>query len=114
MRERLDHLDRPLDQDVGPTAVIPGDTADDDAEGKAEDDPDQPYGQRDARAVDDAREHVAAEPVGAEEKELAALGREEQVEIAENEPPVEVLVAAAQKADRLLVIRVRCVDPVQI
>ena len=42
-------------------------------------DADQADGQRDARAVDDAREHVAAEPVGAEQEHLAALGRADEM-----------------------------------
>src|SRR5437868_12688930 len=82
MREALDDLDAALDQDVGPAAVIAGDAADQDAERKADDDADQPDRQRDARAIDDARQEIAAEPVGAEQKERAALGRADQVQIA--------------------------------
>ena len=46
---------------VDPAAVIAGNAADDDAEDETERDAEQADGERDARAVDEAREHVAAE-----------------------------------------------------
>ncbi len=61
-------LDGPLDEDIDYAAVEAGDTAEDDAEDEAERDADQADGERDAGAVDDAGEHVAAELIGAEQK----------------------------------------------
>ena len=113
MREALDHLDAALDQDVGPAAVIAGDAADQDAERKADDNADQPDRQRDARAIDNARQEIAAEPVGAEQKERAALGRADQVQIARDIAPELVGIAVAEPADRLWLRRVRRIDPVQ-
>src|SRR5437667_973974 len=101
MREGLDDLDQALDQDIDPAAVIAGDAADDDAEGEADGDADQADGQRDARTVEDAREQVAAEPVGAEQKERALLGRAGEMEIALDEAPEQVAGAVAEAADRL-------------
>ena len=92
--------------EVEQAAVIAGEPADDDAEHEADGDADQADGERDARAVDDARQHVAAEPVGAEQEELAALGRADEVEVAFEQPPELVAVAAAEEADRLHVVRV--------
>jgi hypothetical protein len=53
--------------------------------------------QRDARTVYDAREHVAAQPVGAEQEQLPVLGRAEQVGIHLHQPPPPVCVAFAEK-----------------
>ena len=78
MQRWIDHVD--------PAAVIAGDAADDDAEREADRDADQADRQRDARAVDDARQHVAAEPVGAEQEQRAALGRADEVEAPSTRP----------------------------
>src|ERR1051325_3201047 len=101
MREALDHLDAALDQDVGPAAVIAGNAADQDAERKADDDADEPDRQRDARAVDNARQEIAAEPVGAEQKERSALGWADQVKITWDIAPKFVGIAVTEPADRL-------------
>src|SRR6266566_1490744 len=114
MREGLDDLDAALDQDVGPAAVITGDAADQDAEGEADDDAEQTYGQRDPRAIDDAGQQIAAEPVGAEQKHLTALRRADQVKIAVDHPPELVGIAMAEEAHRLAAFVVRRVDPAQI
>src|SRR5712671_1986907 len=114
MREGLDDLDAALDQDVGPAAVIAGDAADQDAERKADDDADQPDGQRDPRAVDDPRQQVAAEPVGAEQEHLPARRRAGQVHIAVDIAPEFVRVAMTQPAERLILCRVGRVHPMQI
>ena len=87
-------------------AVIAGQAADDDAEHEAERDADQADGQRDARAIDDARQHVAAEPVGAEQEQLAVLGRADEMQVALDQAPEFVGVAAAEEADLLHVARV--------
>src|SRR5271155_2469484 len=88
MREGLDDLDAALDQHVDPAAVIPGDTADYDAEGEADGHADQTDSQRDPRAINDARQHIAAKAVGSEQKQLAALSRANQVEIVRDEAPM--------------------------
>src|SRR5229473_142909 len=111
MREGLDHLDAALDQDVCPATVIAGNAADHDAEREADDDADQADRQRDPRAVDDARQQVAAEPVGAEQEQLAAFGWADEMDIACDQAPELVAVAMAQKADRLALLRVRRVHP---
>ena len=84
--------------------MIAGEPADDDAEHEADGDAEQADGQRDARAVDDARQHVAAEPVGAEQEQLAALGRADQMEVAFEQAPELVGVAAAEEAHLLHVV----------
>src|SRR5258707_11932925 len=114
MREGLDDLDQALDQDVDPAAVIAGDAADDDAQGEADGDADEPDGQRDARAVEDAREQIAAEPVGAEQKERAALGRAGEMAIAVEEAPERIAIAVAEEADRLRLAGVFGIDAAQI
>src|SRR6266446_7529987 len=114
MREGLDDLDQALDQDIDPAAVIAGDAADDDAEGEADGDADQPDGQRDARAVEDAREQVATEPVGAEQEERALLGRTGEVEIALDEAPELIAVAVAEESDRLWLAGILGVDAPQV
>src|SRR5207248_10424245 len=111
MREGLDHFDAALDQDVGPAAVIAGNAADQDAEREADDDAEQPDGQRDPRAVDDARQQVAAETVGAEQKQLAARRRTDQVAVAVDIAPEFVGVAPAEPLDRLTLLRVWRVHP---
>ena len=79
--QRLQDLDDALDDQIEDAAVIAGEPADDDAEHEADGDAEQADGQRDARAVDDARQHVAPEPVGAEQEQLAALGRADEMEV---------------------------------
>ena len=91
-------------------AVIAGEPADDDAEHEADGDAEQADGQRDARAVDDARQHVAAEPVGAEQEELAVLGRADEMDVALEQAPEPVAVAPAEEADLLhVVLCCRCI-----
>src|SRR5947209_110354 len=114
MRKRLDHLDAALDQNVGPAAVVAGDAADQDAERKADRDPDQPDRQRNAGAVDDAREQVAAEPVGAEQEQIAALGRADEVKIALEQAPELVAVTMAEEADRLRLRKIRLIHAAQL
>src|SRR5215472_18489884 len=106
MREALDDLDAALDQDVGPAAVIAGDAADHYAERKADDDAEEADCQRDARAVDDARQEVAAEPVGAQQEQRPALRRAHEVHIARDIAPEFVRVAVAEPADPLLLRRI--------
>src|SRR5258707_13280980 len=114
MREGLDDLDQALDQNVDPAPVIAGDAADDDAEGEADGDADEADGERDARAVEDAREHVAAEPVGAEQEELAVLGRADEMDVALDQPPEEIAVAVAEEAQLLHLGGIGGVDALQV
>src|SRR5271167_3252156 len=114
MRERLHDLDAALDHDVGPAAVIPGDATDDDAERKTDRDADEADGQRDARAVDDAREEVAAEPVGAEQEQLPALRGTSEMKPGRDVAPEQIRVAATEEPERLVLVGVRRVDPLQI
>jgi hypothetical protein len=114
VRERLHDLDEALDHHVGPATVIPGDAADNDAERKADRDADQPDGQRNPRAIDDARHEVTAEPVGAEQEQLPVLGRADEMEARRGEAPEQVLVAVAEEPERVVLVRVRGVDPVQV
>ena len=65
-RERQHHVDRAREQRVDPAAVVAGDQADDDADEHAMRGRDDRHLERHARAVDVAREHVAAEVVDAE------------------------------------------------
>src|SRR5579875_1002818 len=113
MREGLDDFDQPLDQDVGPAAVIPRDAADQHRQREADGDPQQSDGQRDPRPVDDPRQHVPAEPVGAEQKQLSAARRAEKVHVAAQQAPEAIAVAMAEKPDRFPLFRVRRVDPLE-
>src|ERR1700754_2413088 len=110
MREGLDDLDQPLDDDVDPAAVIAGDAADDDPQGEADGDADEADGERNAGAGDDAREHVAAEPVGAEQEEGAVLRRADDMEIALDEAPEAISVAMAEEAQLLHLLGIIDVD----
>ena len=95
------HLDEPLDHVVDPATEIAGDAAQGDADQETDEDPQQADGQRDPRPVDDPRKQVAAEAIGPEEEERAALRRAYKVEIAVQEAPELVLVPTAEKAQRL-------------
>src|SRR6266567_2547218 len=97
MRERLDDLDPALDQHIRPATVIPGNAADQDAEGEADGHANQADRQRYPCAINDAGQHIATEPVGAEHKQLAPLRRANEVEIARDETPVLVPVAVAKE-----------------
>src|SRR6185436_11824736 len=98
---RAHHFDEALDQRVDPAAVIAGNSAQHDADDEAHRDTEQAHGERDAGAVDHAREHVAAETVGAEEKEGAVLSGTDKVEIRLEQVPELMAVAAAEEAQRL-------------
>src|SRR5271170_6362128 len=64
-REERIHQDH-VDEAVDASSVVAGDGADDEAEGERSGDDAAPDQHRDARAIDNARENVAAEFVGAE------------------------------------------------
>ena len=86
-RQRLDDLDQPLAEHVEQAAVISRHAADDDAEHQADADAEQADRQRDARAVDDAAQNVAAEPVGSEQEHRSALGWADEVQAALDQTP---------------------------
>ena len=112
--EAPDHLDRALHQAVDPAAVVAREPAQDDAEHEAHGDAEQAHGQRDAGAVDDAREHVAAEAVGAEQEQGAVLGRADEVEVGRYHAPEAVLVARAEEAQRVDLVRIERVLALQV
>src|SRR5579863_1642957 len=114
MRKRLNHFDNALNKDVGPAAVIPGDAADHDTEREADRDADKTDGQRNPCAIDDARQQIATEPVGAEQEQLPAIGRADEMEACRDEAPEQVFVALAEKAQGLVLCRVGRVDTLQI
>src|SRR5215470_18311247 len=101
MRKGLDDLDHALDEHVDPTAVIAGDAAEKETQGEADGNANEAHRQRDARAIEDARKHVTAEPIGAEEKELSVLGRADEMKIALPEAPEEIALAMAEEAQRM-------------
>src|SRR5262249_14939219 len=105
-RQRLQYLDDPLNDEIDNAAFITGNSTDDDAENKAHADSQKTDRQRHPRAIDDAREHVAAKPVGAEEEELAAFCGAEQMEISLDEPPEAVGLVMAKEADRLNILAI--------
>ena len=63
------------------------------------DDDDQRDHQRNARADDAAREHVAAELVGAEEVDRLAVDRAEEMDVGRDEPEEPVAVALDEEAE---------------
>ena len=67
----------------------------------------------DARPVDDPRQHVPAQPVGAQKEHRAALGRADQMQVRLDQPPELVLVAPAEEAQPLHVLAVVGVDAPQ-
>ena len=95
-------------------AVIAGDAADDDADHVAQRDADQADGERDARAVDEPREHVAPEPVGAEQEHRARppAGRSDGNRPLNRSQKLYSL-AGAEEADRLRLGAVGRVFPLQ-
>ena len=66
-RERHPDVDDARDDLVEPAAIVAGEQAEDRADEAGGGRGDEGDGQRDAAAVDEAREHVAAEAVGAEQ-----------------------------------------------
>ena len=71
--------------------------------------PHQPDGKRDPTGEQNAREEIAAELVGAEQKHLAVL-HAEQVEPAGKHRPQLVLAAGHEKTDRMLLRPVFGID----
>ena len=63
--------------------------------------PSRPNGERDARAVHDAREQVAAHAVGAEQEHHPPVGDRKQVAVGREQPPEPVLRSATQQPDRV-------------
>src|SRR5215472_3130407 len=114
MRKGLDDLDPPLDQDIGPTAIIARDPADQYAKGEADGDTEEPDRQRDPRTVDHSRQQIATQPIGAEQKQLPAARRAGEVQVARDQPPEQIFIAATEEADRLTFLRVRRVDALKV
>ena len=112
--ERAQYLDRALGGIVDPAAVIARQTADHHAEDKADQDAEQTDGQRNPRTVDDAGQHVAPQPIGAEQEQRAARRGTEQMDIALPEAPEFVGIAAAEEADLLDLGRVRRVFALEV
>src|SRR3954468_17112902 len=98
LREGAHHLDEALDDVVEPAAVVAGDAAEGQADGEADDDAEEADGERDARAIDDAAEKVAAQAIGAQYIEGPAFGRADEVQAGIEEAPEAILVAQAQEA----------------
>ena len=113
MGEALKDLGDPLDHHVDPAAVIARQPSQDERERKGEDDADHADGERDPRRIDDAAEHVAPQPVGAEQEQGAALRRADEMERGGYHSPELVAFAAAEEAQRLRLGIVLGVDPLQ-
>ena len=60
--------------------------------------------------IDDAREHVAAEPVGPKQEHLTADCRADQMQIRIDQSPEAIGVAAAEEAERLHVVGLVRID----
>src|SRR5579883_585029 len=114
MGKRLYDLDEPLDQHVDRAAVIAGDAADHDTQGEADGDTHEADRERDPRAIDDARQKIAPEPVGAEQKQRAARGGAEKMQIAWEEAPEEIAIAVTEEAQRLHLAAILGIDAPQI
>ena len=115
-REGAHDLDDPLREAVHPAAVIAGEPAYDDAERKGNEDADEAHGERDARAVHDAREHVPPEPVGAEQEQrrAAPIRGADEMQVGLEQAPEAVVVAAAEEAQRIDLFRVLDIDALQL
>src|SRR5262249_15249125 len=100
------YLDQALREVVDPAAVVAGKAADDDAQREAERDPDQADGQRNAGAIDQTRQHVAAKLIGTEEMNGPLLRRAEQVEAGIDQTPEQILVTEAEEPQGLRLARV--------
>ena len=90
--------------EIEDAAVVAGQPADDDAENEADGNAEQADRERDAGAIDDARQHIATQPVGAEQEQLAVLGRTEEMKIPLEQAPEAIAVATAEEADPLHVV----------
>ena len=64
-------------------------------------DAEQPDGERDAGAIDEAREQIVAELVGAENMEIGVLGRAKQMQPALEQPPELILLSLAEETQLL-------------
>src|SRR5688572_13808076 len=113
MRDRAHHLDHALHDVVDPAAVIAGEPAQDHAQDDRHRDADEADGERDAHAVEDARKHVASQPVRAEQKQRPALRRAHQMQVAGNDAPPVVFVAAAEESDLQRLLRILGKDAFQ-
>src|SRR5206468_4232792 len=83
---------------MGGRSRMRGEPADGDAEHEGDRDADEPHRQRDARAVDDAREEVAPEPVRSPQEQRRIAGWAEDVPAPRDQPPEPVGVAVAEEA----------------
>ncbi len=112
--DRLQHLDDALDDEVENAAAIACEAPDHDAEDEAHGHAEKADGQRYARTIDDARQHVAAKPVGAQQEHLAVLGGADEVDVGIEQPPEGVAVATAEEAEFLHIRRHIGIDAAQI
>src|SRR5689334_20846805 len=101
MREAFEDLGDALDHEIDPAAVIAREPPQDQRQREGERDADDADGERDARGIDDAAQHVAAEPVGSQQEEGAALGRTDEMKRAFDQAPELVRLATAEKAQLL-------------
>src|SRR5688572_4587542 len=113
MRDRAHHLDHALHDVVDPAAVIAGEPAQDHAQHDRHRDADESDGERDAHSVEDAREHVTPQPVGAKQEHRPALRRAHQMQVAGNDAPPVVFVAAAEEPDLQRLLRILGEDAFQ-
>ncbi len=106
MREALDDLGNALDDTVDPAAVIAGEPAQYEREREGERDADDADSERYARRIDDATEHVASQPVGAQPEEGPVLRWADEVEAAFDQAPELVALAQTEEAELLRLGRV--------
>ena len=103
-------LDQALDDVIDPTAEIARQSAEEQSERERDRNSHNADGERNPRSVDDAREEIAAQPVGAEEEHRAVLGRAEQMHVSWHQSPEVVTIATAQEPHRLRRRRIGGVD----
>ena len=106
MGQAAQDLDQPLHPFVEPAAIVSRQSAEEDSEDEAGPDPQQADGQGDARAIDQAREHVLADLVGAQQMQLSLLRRTDEMETGVDGAPELVFIAAAEEAQLLHLGRV--------
>jgi hypothetical protein len=81
--------------------VVSGQTADHDAENKADGNAEKADSQRYPGAVEQAREDVTTKPITSHQEKLTALGGADHVEAALEQAPEFVFVARAEEAELL-------------
>jgi hypothetical protein len=100
-RHGQQELDHALYDRVRDPGIVPADAAQDHAEDKAQDDAHQTNREGNRAAVEDPREHIPAQFIGAEEENRAALGHAKEVDSALDQAEELVIRSGHKESNRV-------------